>query len=321
LTKESGLELINKTRCSMNEHYDILGIGTAAVDDLLYVDHFPVPDSKITIKNSMRQGGGQTATAMAAAARQGARAAFCCRLGLDELSDYTIRELEKEGVNCAFCIRDTEGSPYHSIIIVDLSTTTRTILHSGGNVAPPADLITPELIRHAKVLFLDDNTRMAGIKAAQIARSMGIPVVADVEVDPPPEARELIPLVDHLIINAELGQILSGENQCGKMAAALSAQGRACCVITAGRLGCWFSQGGQEAQHIPAFEVNVVDTTGCGDVFHGAYAAAIARGNDIRQAVVIASASAALKAAKPGGRMGIPSLTDVENFIQNSSHS
>lgn len=305
----------------MNEHWDILGIGTAAVDDLLYVNKFPVPDSKITIKDSMRQGGGQTATALTAAARQGARTAFCCRLGLDDLSDYTIRELEKEGVDCSFCIRDTEGSPYHSIIIVDLSTTTRTILHSGGIVAPPIDMITADLIKRTNVLFLDDNTRLAGIKAAQIARSMGIPIIADVEVDPPPEAEELIPLVDHLIINAELGQILSGESQCSDMAAALSAHGRTCCVVTAGKLGCWFSQHGEPAQHVPALQVNVVDTTGCGDVFHGAYAASIARGNDIRQAVIIASASAALKAAKPGGRMGIPTLLEVESFIQHTSYS
>lgn len=305
----------------MNEYWDILGIGTAAVDDLLYVEQFPVPDSKITIKDSMRQGGGQTATALTAAARHGARTAFCCRLGQDDLSDYTIRELEKEGVNCSFCIRDTEGSPYHSIIIVDLSTTTRTILHSGGNVALPEDLITPDMIKRANILFLDDNSRRAGIKAAQIARSMGIPIVADVEVDPPPEAEELIPLVDHLIINSELGYILSGENQCGMMAAALSAQGRTCCVVTAGSLGCWFSQRGEPAQHVPAFQVNVVDTTGCGDVFHGAYAAALSRGNAIRQAVVVASASAALKAAKPGGRLGIPTLLEVEKFIQHASCS
>ncbi len=305
----------------MQELWDILGIGTAAVDDLLYVDRFPVPDSKITIKNSMRQGGGQTATAMTAAARQGTRTAFCCRLGQDDLSDYTIKELEREGVDCSFCVRDNEGSPYHSVIIVDLSTTTRTILHSGGNVAPPADWITPDLIKRAKVLFLDDNTRAAGIKAAQIARSMGIPTVADVEVDPPPEAVELIPLIDHLIINAEFGQFLTGENECSRMAVALCAQGRECCVVTAGKLGCWFSQHGEPAQHVPAFQVNVVDTTGCGDVFHGAYTAAFSRGCDIHQAVVIASASAAMKAAKPGGRLGIPTLSEVERFIHHSQCS
>lgn len=299
----------------MSDEWDILGIGTAAVDDLLYVDHFPVPDSKMTIKHSIRQGGGQTATAMTAAARQGASTAFCCRLGKDDLSEYTIRELEKEGVDCSSCIHDNEGSPYHSIIIVDLSTTTRTILHSGGNVAPPADMITPELIKRARILFLDDNTRLAGIKAASIARSMGIPVIADVEVDPPPEVDDLLPLVDHLIINAELGLILSGEREYGRMTAALSSQGRTCCVVTAGRQGCWFSQRGERAQHVPAFEVNVIDTTGCGDVFHGAYAAALARGNDIHQSVIIASASAALKAAKPGGRLGIPTISEVESYI------
>lgn len=301
----------------MNDQWDILGIGTAAVDDLLYVEQFPIPDSKITITSSLRQGGGQTGTAMTAAARQGVKAAFCSRLSWDDLSEYTIRELEKEGVDCSPCVRDEEGSPYHSIIIVDLSTCTRTILHSGGNVAPPINVITPKLISRARVLFLDDNSRLAGIEAARIARSLNIPVVGDVEVDPPPEVNDLLPLIDHLIINSEFGALQSSFKECRDMASEMSIE-RTCCVITAGRQGCWFSEMGKPAQHIPAFQVDVVDTTGCGDVFHGAYAASIARGSSIRDSVIIASASAAMKATQPGGRAGIPSLTEVENYIQKN---
>ncbi len=301
--------------------WDVLGIGTAAVDDLLFVDHFPLPNSKIGIEKWSRQGGGQTATGVTAAARQGARAAFCCRLGFDDLSTYTIAALEKEGVDCSPCIRDEAGSPYHSIIIVDLSTHTRTILHDVGNICPPAEGITSELIQRAKVLLLDDNSLQAGIKAAGFAKSLKIPVVADVEIDPPPEARDLLPLVDHLIINAEFGEVLCGSKSCAEMASVLSTAPHASCVITDGERGCWFSEHGSPARHIPGYKVNVVDTTGCGDVFHGAFAAAISRGEDVHQAAVIANASAAIKATQPGGRMGIPTLPEVQAFLRNNPTS
>lgn len=305
----------------MNATWDVLGIGTAAVDDLLYVDQFPAPNSKIGIVKSVRQGGGQTATALAAAARQGARTAFCCRLGWDDLSDYTIAELEKEGVDCSPCVRDEQGSPYHSVIIVDLSTHTRTILHDVGNICPPTQAITPELIRRARLLLLDDNSRKAGIKAARIAKSLGIPVVADIEVDPPPEAQELLQLIDHLIINAELGELLSGSKDCGEMAVSLSALPRTSCVITDGEHGCWFSVHGGPADHIPGWKVKVLDTTGCGDVFHGSFAAALSQGEDVHQAAWIANATAAIKATQPGGRLGIPTLMEVSAFLGGNSGS
>jgi sugar/nucleoside kinase (ribokinase family) len=305
----------------MTKLWDVLGIGTAAVDDLLYVDHFPLPNSKISIEKWSRQGGGQTATGITAAARQGAKTAFCCRLSFDDLSAYTIAELEKEGVDCSPCFRDEVGSPYHSVIIVDLSTHTRTILHDIGSICPPAEVITPELIQRAKVLLLDDNSLQAGIKAAGIAKSLKIPVVADIEIDPPPEARNLLPLVDHLIINAEFGEVLCNSKSCADMASALSTAPHASCVITDGERGCWFSEHGSPAQHIPGFKVSVVDTTGCGDVFHGAFAAAIARGEDVHRSAVIANASAAIKATQPGGRMGIPTLLEVQTFRRNNSAS
>lgn len=302
----------------MTAKWDLLGIGTAAVDDLLMVREFPRPNSKVDILESTRQGGGQTATAMAAAARQGARAAFCCRLGFDELSLFTISELEKEGVDCSPCVQDAVGSPYHSIIIVEAQHHTRTILHSGGNVSPPPEIITAELISRTKVLFTDDNSGQAGIKAAQLARSLGIPVIADVEPDTPEGVEDLLPFIDHLVIGSEIAAILSGKEHEAEMATALCNSGRACCVVTAGENGCWYSDGGKAAIHIPAFQVEVLDTTGCGDVFHGAYAAAIARGESIAEAVMLAGASAALKAACLGGRLGIPDLDTARNFMHQA---
>jgi sulfofructose kinase len=298
----------------MAAQWDILGIGTAAVDDLLLVEHFPTPDSKVDVLESSRQGGGQTATAMVAAARQGVKTAFCCHLGNDLLSQFTIEALEKEGVDCSPCIRTDEGNPYHSIIIVDKTKLTRTILHHGGNVSPPVSIITDDLITRARFLFLDDNSHASGIKAARIAHAHEIPVIADIEPDPPPGYEEMLALVDHLVIGREFAAMLSGRDKEAEMVTYLSV-GRICCVVTGGEDGCWYAQNGGPATHEPAFKVEVVDTTGCGDVFHGAFAAALARGQSIDKAVRVANGSAALKATKLGGRAGIPDLETLNRII------
>lgn len=299
----------------MLKKWDILGIGTAAVDDLLSVREFPKPDSKVGILESDRQGGGQTATAMVAAARLGVKTAFCSHVGFNYLSMFVVSELEKEGVDCSPCVQSAEGNPYHSIIIVDTTNRTRTVLHSGGNVAPPLSSITEELISMARFLFLDDNARAAGVAAARIARSLKIPVIADIETDPPPEYVEMLPLVDHLIMGQEFAKELSGKNSEAEMAEALCSGDRKCCIVTVGERGCWYAEKNRRAIYEPGFEVAVVDTTGCGDVFHGAYSAALARGATVKQAVRTANASAALKATRLGGRAGIPDLETLNGFL------
>jgi sulfofructose kinase len=85
--------------------------------------------------------------------------------------------------------------------------------------------------------------------------------------------------------------------------------------VTAGERGCWYAEYDGPVQHFPAFQVEVVDTTGCGDVFHGAYIASLAQGESIGRAIQVASASAALKATSGGGRSGIPDRDTVDRFI------
>lgn len=300
----------------MDKDWDILGIGISAVDDLLYVDQFPQPDIKMPIRAAQRQGGGLTATALAAAARQGAKTAYCSLVSDNELSQFAIQSLEEEGVDCSPCIQSPEGRPAHSYIIVDQSAGTRTILFIPGIVDPGPDPMTADLVSRCRVLFIDYLAPRAGFAAAKIAHQYGIPVVADIEPLPFPDIQEFIENVDHLIIGSTLANQLTGKTDPEEMVRALANPEKACCVVTAGTEGCWYSQRGSDVAHFPAFRVQVVDSTGCGDVFHGAYAAALARGEDIPHAIAIASASAAIKATQPGGRSGIPSLQTVEYFIK-----
>jgi sulfofructose kinase len=304
----------------MTDQWDILGLGVVAVDDLLYVDRFPRANTKQRILSNTRQGGGLTATALVAASRLGACTAFLAVLGDDDLSSFTLAELEREGVDCGLILRWAEARPVHAVIIVDRSTGERTILYTTEGTAEVApEEITADLIARCRVLFLDFTVGEGGLRALDLAHRQGIPVVADIEQESAPSMTELIPQVDHLIVDVEMAGRVTGESQPERMVRGLVRPDRACCVVTAGERGCWYSERGGPVRHFPAYKVDVVDTTGCGDVFHGAYAACIARGEPVARAIRVATATAGLKATQPGGRSGIPTRAVVETYLSGQA--
>ncbi len=299
--------------------WDVLGFGVVAVDDLWYVDGYPQAGSKTQVYTKQRQGGGLTGTALVAASRLGARAAYCGVLGDDDLSRFTIQELEREAVDCTPVLRRTGARPYHSLVIVDQSSGERTIIFTAEGVVErqPGEM-THDLIGACRVLFVDYFGVEGGLRAVALAHAQGIPVVGDIERIPQPGVEELLHQIDHLIVGVELAAVVAGETEPERMVRALSGPERACCVVTAGDQGCWYSERGGEVHHVPAYQVQVVDTTGCGDVFHGAYAACIAQDEGVARAVQVAAATAGLKTTQPGGRAGIPSRDTVERFIKEN---
>jgi sugar/nucleoside kinase (ribokinase family) len=305
----------------MSADWDVLGLGVVAVDDIYYLDRYPAPDSKEPVRAHLRAGGGLVATALVAAARLGARAAYAGVLGDDELSRDALAELEREGVDCTPVLRLPDARPVHSIILVDRSTGQRCILPSfeGATARAPSDVL-PELIARCRVLLLDHSTGAGGVRAADLAHDRGIPVVADIEAYAAQGLDDLLKRVDHLIVGLAVAQQLSGRADPVEALRGLTAGGRACTVVTMGDTGGWFSVQGGAAQHYGAYPVTAVDTTGCGDVFHGAYAAALARGEAIEQAIRMASATAALKATRTGGRAGIPDTQGIERFMAEHAH-
>ncbi len=164
-------------------------------------------------------------------------------------------------------------------------------------------------------MFIDHHACAANVRAVELAHRRGIPVVADFERAADPLIAALLPQVDHLIVGIRFAREVTGAVEPEAMVAALAAPGRACTAVTAGESGCWYQASGGQVAHVAAFTVPVVDTTGCGDVFHGAYAALIARGEPAGKAIRAASAAAALKAAHRGGRSGAPTLAAVGRFL------
>jgi len=300
--------------------WDVIGMGAIAVDDLLFVPHFPNPDSKIQVTRRERYGGGLTGTALVAASRLGAKAAYFGKLGNNDLSEFTLQEFSREGVDTTLCPRDNSSLPIHSTIIVDETTGERTILYCLKNfTSPEIELISDNLPCDCQLLFID--TFFLGIMRhmVKISHAVGTPVIADIESPKMADDPQTLAEIDYLILSKSLAAQITKVDLPQEILGNLNTHHRKCTVITDGANGCWFQYASEAVFHMPAFKVNVLDTTGCGDVFHGAFTAAITRDESIQTAVIQASAAAAIKATRPGGRAGIPELPDLLSFIRTNS--
>jgi ribokinase len=299
------------------ERIDILGLGAVAVDDLLFLREFPRPDSKVAILRRERHTGGNSGTALVAARRMGRACAYAGTLGEDELSRFIIDGFAAEGVGVGHLVRRAGARPFHSTILVDTATTTRTILYDADGVIG-ADPSGPaaEVIRSARVLIVDHVGLEGMVRAARIARAAGIPVVADLEREDGQLFPELLALVDHLILPLEFASRISGARDGPSIVRALWAKDRAAVVVTGSAEGSWYLSAEEPGVvfHQPAFRVEAVDTNGCGDVFHGVYAAGLSEGMPASERIRFAAAVAALKATRAGGQRGIPQRAEADRF-------
>ncbi len=294
---------------------DILGLGATAVDRLLYVPAYPPPNSKVNVLRSAQQCGGLTATALVAAARLGARCAYAGQLGDDEDARFVAQTLQNEGIDLSHALRLAQAGPIRSTIVVSADNGARTIFAAYPTACgahpdwPPADVI-----RRSRVLFADHVGMPGMIRAARIARQAGRPVVCDIERDEP-GYEALLALVDHVVLSWDFAAALTGAGTPEAAVMRLWAAERALVAVTCGEGGCYFSADGRVVHHQPAFRVTVVDTTGCGDVFHGAYCVGLLRGMDVGARIRFAAAAAALKATRAGGQAGAPTLAQVMDFL------
>lgn len=296
--------------------YDILGLGAVAIDHLVYVEEYPPPNTKCAVLRSEQQCGGLTATALVAASRLGARCAFAGTLGDDDGSRFVMDAMQRDGIDLSHVVRRAEAGPIRSVIIVGIQHATRNVFPEHPAVTGADSNLPPaEVIRTARVLFVDHLGVEGMLRAATIAREARIPVVSDIERDDSPRFAELFALVDHAVMSWEFAQNLTGAETPDQAARGLWTPSRRLVAVTHGEDGCWFTEDGATVHHLPAFKVNVVDTTGCGDVFHGAYCAALAMGMSAPERIRFASAAAALKATVRGGQAGAPRLEQVKRLL------
>jgi len=298
------------------KEFDVVGVGCCAVDYVGIVDRLPERDTKTRMDEMRISGGGLNATALVAVSRLGLRAAHVGVLGSDPLSGIARDEFEKEGVSTRW-IETREGAgPVFAFVVVERDTGTRTIYVSTSDVyyLTPED-VSEESICSGRVLLVDHFQPEGSIRAAEIARSHGIPVVLDAEQPTQPEARRLIELADYCAVNEAFALGFSGGSSVPDAARAILDAGARNVIITRGDGPIHAITADDEFEQ-PSFPAEVVDTTGCGDVFHGSLAAAVSLGWEVRKCVEFAAAVAALKCRALGGRAGIPDFGETIRFLK-----
>lgn len=309
---------------SATDYYDLIGIGVAAVDDMLYVGgEYPRANVKMPITSIERHGGGPACTAVAAVAKLGGRSAFVGRLGVNEESKFIKTSLGVLGVGDSPLIHDPAAAPYHSYIVSDSSGSRNVFFdHSRFKPISPEDL-PHSLIASARLILLDHVADPALIDVAHKIRAVNVPLLGDIECCSA-SALELVQLTDYLVVPEQFACWATGAGNAIDACRVLSNSKRAATVITSGIAGSYYRLGADgNVTHVPAFEVEAHDTNGCGDTFHGAFGLGIARDLTVHEAVTFASAAAALKAFSGGGKFhgwdSLPSICDVIDFLRAKS--
>ncbi len=295
--------------------FDVVGVGYTALDYLGMIPSFPRENHKLEMREFTVQGGGPCATAMVTASRLGLSTSFVGKVGDDYFGDCMLDELRREGVDISSVTVQAGKTSQFAFIMVDERSAARTILWSRGSVdgIGPAD-IDADLISGSGVLLVDSMEPFGGAEAARIARENSVPVVFDAGTLRE-GVKELLPLCDYIIASEVFADQISGGGDVEEALDAIYSYSGEAAVITLGERGCVaLSSGGMMSEK--GFELDAVDTTGAGDVFHGAFLYAILAGWDLRKACIFSNAVAGLKCLHLGGRAGIPGIEEVMSFLE-----
>jgi sulfofructose kinase len=296
--------------------FDVAGVGLNATDTLILVPHFPAYAGKVAFETEVMSAGGQVASALATCAKLGLRTKYIGAVGDDDRGRFQLASLRETGMD----LEDVEvrpGCPNQSAyIIVDQSTGERTILwRRPGCLTLDPSCITPEKIAGARLLHIDGHDTPAVERAAVLARQHGIPVTVDVD-NVYPGFDRVLASVDYLVGSSEFPERWTGERDPFRALELIQNEYRM--KVAAMTLGSYGALARAEGgfTYSPAFVVNCVDTTGAGDVFHGAFCYAVVEGMSLRDSLEFSNAMAALNCTRLGARGGIATAKEARALVE-----
>lgn len=296
---------------------DVVGFGENSVDLLTVVAEHPAPNTKQRVQRFGRLPGGQIATALSACARLGCRTRYIGSFGDDEMGRFSRASLDQEGVDVSASRVVAGATNQFAVILVDARSGERTVLwdRHPALTMEPAD-VPIEAVRSGRFVLVDCNATPAAIRVAREARAAGIPTLVDVETVRP-GVTELLQHIDAIVASEGFPPALTGHDQLGKSLEMMGRDfGASIVCVTLGSKGSLAWCNGREIR-TPAFPVDCVDSTGAGDAFRGAFAAACLRTADgeIEDALTYANAVAALNCRALGARGGLPTAAEVEQLM------
>jgi sulfofructose kinase len=295
--------------------FDVVGVGLNATDTLIVIPHFPAYGGKVPFHDEILSPGGQVASAIVTCAKLGLRSKYIGTIGDDERGRVQMESLQGSGVNLDH-VQLRKGCPNQSAyILIDQSTGERTVFWNRPDcLAISPEEITEDQIVCARMLHIDGHDTAAVGHAAQIARAHNIPVTVDVDTIYP-GFEKVLPFVDYLIASSEFpGRWTKIEDPFHALRAIQNEYGMKVAAMTLGAHGALALADG-EFIYSPAYVVNCLDTTGAGDVFHGAFCYAVLQDMPLGEALDFSNAMAALNCTAIGARGGIKTEREVLHLL------
>jgi len=298
--------------------FDVVGVGQNATDTLILLSHFPAYAGKVAFERELLSPGGQVASALVTCAKLGLRVKYIGTVGDDERGRIQLESLRETGINLDD-VEVRQNCPNQTAyILIDQATGERTVLWQRNDcLRLDPESMTAEKIASARLLHIDAHDTATVAKAAQIAREHRIPVTVDVDTiyhgfD------QVLPHVDYLVASSEFPVQWTNERDPFRALEMIQEEFHIpVAAMTLGALGALARVDGRFI-YSPAFVVNCADTTGAGDVFHGAFCYAVLQKMPMRETLEFSNAMAALNCTALGARGGISTIEQARSLMQRA---
>ena len=295
--------------------FDVVGVGLNATDTLILIPHFPPYGGKVPFTSELLSPGGQVASAMVCCAKLGLRTKYIGAIGDDERGRVQWESLQGTGVNLDH-VQVRRNCPNQSAyILIDQRSGERTVFwHRAECLTMNPSELTDEMIACARLLHIDGHDTALVARAAAIARRHSIPVTVDVDTIYK-GFEDVLPNVDYLITSSEFPERWTGvADPLQALTRIQNEYGMRCAAMTLGPHGALARMDGRFF-YSPGFVVSCLDTTGAGDVFHGAFCYSVVRGFSLVESLEFSNAMAALNCTALGARGGIATQSEARALM------
>ncbi len=302
----------------------IVVIGSSNIDLIVTMDHFPNVGETIEGNTFQQAMGGKGANQAIAAKRAGGNVSFMTSVGDDLYGQSAMSYYNKEGLNVSSSLVNVDKSTGTALIWVDKNGENSIVIIPGANelLSPDYIVTNQEIIDNADILVLQMEIPYETVKTAcKLAFQKGKKIILNVAPAYPVD-EEILRSVHYLVVNENEAEVISGgkieEVGTHGIAEMLLEKGVQNVILTLGKEGCIFKNS-NDFLRIPAFTVKAKDSTGAGDTFCGALAAGISKGVELKDALLYASAAAALSVTKMGAQPSIPTEKEINEFLNTKS--
>lgn len=299
----------------------IMVVGSSNTDMVVKMDRLPHRGETVLGGRFITVPGGKGANQAVAAARLGASVTFVGRLGMDGLGDSALANLEAEGIDTRWVVRDPDEASGVALILVDACGENIIAVASGANSRlAPADVeAASDVVSECSALLLQLETPLDTVEyAARLARERGVDVILNSAPMPPDGLpRHLLELVDVIVPNESETRTLLGLDPGAEIdecaARELPLMGIERAVITLGSRGAMVLTDGM-IEIVPAPVVEAADATAAGDAFTGALAVGLSSGMDLVAAAGLAVKAASLSVTRIGAQSSLPTAEELARF-------